>query len=257
MLPLPELQRRLGSVLTGHEAELPVRGNGLSVTERLQVYRNNMRINLTEALRSVYPVCERLVGEEFFAVAAGSYMEAHPSQSGDIQDYGGAFPRFLAGYGPAASVPYLGDVAELEWRRLEASRAMPHTPLDTTALARVDRGLHPGLRFRLAPAVGVFRSSYPALTIWEYCQAASPEVGLDIDRPGECVLIARSRLDVYMRRLSPGEYAFLQRLSCGETFEVACREALEAESGFDVAHVFVELVRDEILTEFRHDTQSV
>lgn len=252
MLSLPELQARFGRSLTGQEDEIPVRDRGLGAARRLQVYRNNMRINLTEALSSVYPVTRRLVGEEFFAAAAWGYIQAHPSHSGNIQDYGGAFPRFLAGYGPASSLPYLSDVAALEWRRLETALAPPHRPLDVAALARVPQELQPELHFRHQPAARAFCSPYPVLSIWEYCQAAAPEADFDVGKPGECVLFARPGLDVYMRRLTPGEYAFLHHLCRGQTFEAACIKAVEAEPEFDVARTFKALVQEEILTEFYH-----
>lgn len=252
MLPLPELQCRIGAFLVGREAEVPARGNGLDAARRLQVYRNNMRINLTEALSAVYPVTRRLVGEEFFTAVAWDYIQAHPSHSGNIQDYGGAFPRFLAGYGPASSLPYLSDVAALEWRHLESALAPPHRPLDVNALAKVPEERQPGLRFRLQPAARILCSPHPVLSIWEYCQTVAPESDLDIDRPGECVLFARPGLDVCMRRLTSGEYSFLHQLGRGETFEAACLKALETEPEFDVARRFTALVQEEILTEFYH-----
>lgn len=252
MLPLPELQRRFGTSLVGGEADIPVRPNGLSADRRLQVYCHNMRSNLTEALSAVYPVTRRLVGEEFFTAVAWDYIQAHPSRTGNIQDYGGAFPRFLAGYGPASSLPYLSDVAALEWRHLESALAPPHRPLDVNALAQVPEERQTGLHFRLQPAARILCSPHPVLSIWEYCQSAAPESDLDIDRPGECVLIARPGLDVCMRRLTPGEYSFLHHLGRGETLELACLKALETEPDFDVARRFTALVQEEILTEFYH-----
>jgi hypothetical protein len=253
MLPLPELQQRFAHALTGSQAvALPVRGNGLSGEQRLQVYRNNMQSALMGALRDVYPVTERLVGQEFFTAAAFAYLKTNPSHSGNIQDYGGVFPQFLNGFEPAASLPYLGDVAALEWRRLQSAIAPSHVPMDVAALAAVPAELQPELHFRHQPAARTFCSRFPVLTIWEYCQSAAPEAELDIGLPGECVLFARPQLDVYMRRLTPGEYAFLHQLWRGQSFEAACRQALEVEPEFDVEQNFAELVREEILTGFYH-----
>ena len=252
MLPLPELQRHFARALAGTAADLPIRGNGLSGLQRLQVYRNNMQSGLTGALRTVYPVIERLVGEEFFTAAAAAYIKANLSHSGNIQDYGGAFSRFLEGFEPAASLPYLGDVAALEWRRLQTALAPPHVPMDLAALAAVPKELQPEIHFRHHPAARALCSRFPVLTIWESCQDPAPEEGLDIGLPGECVLFARPALDVYMRRLTDGEYAFLHQLCSGHTFEEACLIALEAEPDFDVERRFAELVREEILTGFYH-----
>ena len=249
---LPELQQRFGQALVGHPAGLPIRGHGLNGEQRLQVYRNNMLSAITEALRAVYPVTERLVGKEFFRAAADTYLKSNPSRSGNIQDYGGAFSQFLGSFEPAAGLPYLPDVAALEWRRVQTALAPPHGPMDLAALARVPPELQPELHFRHQPAARAFCSRYPVLTIWEYCQSADPVGDLDIDLAGECVLFARPALDVYMRRLTVGEYTFLHQLCSGHSFEEACVEALRAEPDFEVERRFAELVREEILTGFYH-----
>lgn len=253
MLPLPELQNRLGKSLSGKSVGgLPIRGNGLTGAQRLQVYRNNTQSALVGALQSVYPVTRCLVGEEFFAAMAAAYLTANPSHSGNIQDYGDSFPGFIRSFESAASLAYLGDVAELEWRRLQAALAPSHIPMDLVALTAVPSEMQPRLRFRLQPAARIFCSLFPVLTLWEYCQSMAPETGLDIDLPGECVLLARPALDVQMRRLGPGEQMCLQQLIAGETFEAACLAAIEAKPGFDVEKMFATLVREEILTDFYH-----
>jgi len=251
MLPLPELQQGFAHALRGERgAPLPVRARGIPAERRLQVYRHNHETALREALRTVYPVTEKLVGEEFFAAAARAYVAANPSHSGNIQDYGGAFPLFLEGYGPAASLPYLHDVAALEWRRLQTAIAPPHLPMDLGALAEVPEEMLPELRFHHQPAARAYDSRFPILSIWEFCQEEQPQSGLDLGQGGECVLFSRPGYDVQMRRLSPGEYAFLKMLCRGDTFSAACAAALEKEPGFDIQERFATLVQEEILTSF-------
>ncbi|HEX2668148.1 MAG TPA: DNA-binding domain-containing protein [Gammaproteobacteria bacterium] len=250
MQPLPELQRRFAHALRGGDAALPLRERGLPGARRLQVYRHNHLSALQGALRATYPVTERLVGEAFFAAAAAEYIAHNPSHSGNVQDYGGAFPVFLQGYAPAASLPYLGDVAALEWRRLQTAIAAPHLPMDLHSLAQVPEERLPELCFHHQPAARALDSRFPILSIWQFCQQAEPEGELDFTRGGECVLLSRPRLDVEMRLLTPGEYAFLRRLCRGGTFEDACGAALQQEPHFDVQEKFAALVRDEILTSF-------
>lgn len=251
MLPLHELQQRFGHALRDPEAPPPpARASGLSTARRLQVYRHNTESALLAALETVYPVTRRLVGEEFFTAAGLEYIRLNPSHSGNIQDYGGALPLFLAEFDPAGSLPYLSDVAALEWRRLQTALAPPHVPMDLVALAAVPAELQPELHFHHQPAARALCSRFPILTLWEFCQAEDPQGELKLDGPGECVLFARPGLDVTMRRLTPGEYRFLKCLCRGETFEHACREALETEPGFDVERQFAKLVQEEILTSF-------
>jgi hypothetical protein len=116
----------------------------------------------------------------------------------------------------------------------------------------VPPALQPALHFRLQPAVRTFSSRFPVLSIWEYCQSPDPDGDMSMDLPGEHVLCVRSALDVYMRRLTAGEYAFLQHLSGAGAFEGACLAALEAEPGFDVERRFAGLVQEAVFTGFYH-----
>jgi len=251
MPSLPELQQGFAHALRGERGtSLPVRARGLSAQQRLQVYRHNHESALLEALRAIYPVTERLVGEAFFATAALSYIGQNPSHSGNIQDYGGALPVFLQGYAPARELAYLHDVAALEWRRLQTAIAPPHQPMDLKALAEVPQEMLPELRFQHQTAARAYDSRFPILSIWEFCQEADPEGELDLDQGGECVLFSRPGHDVQMRLLSPGEYAFLKVLSRGDTFGAACAAALGQEPAFDIQDRFTMLVQEEILTGF-------
>ena len=83
--------------------------------DRLDIYRNTFLLTLTRALRLCFPVVQKLVGEEFFEGAAQIFVAEHPPRSAWLDQYGSAFPDFLHAFSPAESVPYLSDVARLEW----------------------------------------------------------------------------------------------------------------------------------------------
>ena len=78
---------------------------------RFAVYRNNVQHGLSVALATRFPVIERLVGADFFAATARVFAAQHPPETPVLQDWGEAFPTFLAGFEPAAELPYLADVA--------------------------------------------------------------------------------------------------------------------------------------------------
>jgi Putative DNA-binding domain len=87
---------------------------GIAGEARLNIYRNTFIANLTTALRLVYPAIHCLVGALFFESAARFFIEAQPPRSAWLDEYGADFPEFLAGFAPAASLPYLPGVARLE-----------------------------------------------------------------------------------------------------------------------------------------------
>jgi hypothetical protein len=103
--------------------------------ERMCVYRRALFANYRNALAATYPVVKRLVGAPFFDAAVDAFVDAHPATSGDLNLYGDTFGAFLSVYPPAASLPYLGDVAALEWAQDEANRAADYASSPQEVLA--------------------------------------------------------------------------------------------------------------------------
>jgi len=82
---------------------------------RFAVYRNTVAAGLIEALAARFPVVERLVGEDFFRAMAQAYVTQEPPRSPLLFRYGGSFADFIAGFAPAAPLPYLRDMARREY----------------------------------------------------------------------------------------------------------------------------------------------
>jgi hypothetical protein len=238
MYGLHELQRDFArSVLHGGIAVgNRIRPNGLTAARRLAVYRNNTFMGLTEALRDGYPVVHRLVGDGFFNGLASAYVARHPPQSGCLLEYGGHFPAFLAEYPPAHGLPYLADVARLEWLWQVAFHEAGADGLDLTALAGVPAECHGELRLRLHPTSRLMVSDYPVLRIWEANQegfAGDDRISL---QDGGCrLLLYRPGLKVEIHALDMGEYPFLAALSEQATLAEALEQAFQVEGRFDLA----------------------
>src|SRR5438445_1967664 len=156
MPALLELQRAFAASMLREEDDAvcgAIVDDGFTAAERLRIYRNTCRSSLIEALRMTYPAVERLVGRDFFDMAAARYAGTHPPQSGYLNEYGGEFPEFLAAFGPASELPYLADLARFEWAlRLAAEAADAAVPAPLT-VAAVDPQGHAALRFEPHPSV--------------------------------------------------------------------------------------------------------
>ena len=131
------------------------------------IYRRNLFANLGNALAATYPVVRRLVGEAFFGEAARRFVLANPSRSGDLGEYGMELAEFLAAYPHAASLPYLPDVARLEWACHQSYGAADAPALDLARLGAVGTDDQPRIRFTLHPSVRLLRSGHPVVAIWE------------------------------------------------------------------------------------------
>ncbi len=217
----------------------------------LQIYRHNTFANLTDALAADYPVVHRLVAEGFFAYAADSYIRRHPPRSGNLHDFGGNFAGFLAAFPAAQTLPYLPDVARLEWAWQEAYHAAEAQPLSLDALAAVAPEHYGSLVFRLHPSARLLASDYPVLRIWQVNQPDfEGDPAVDLAEGAARLLVVRHGLDVEIEPLSVGEYAWLAALAAGRPLAAATEAALAAAADFDVAQAMQRHVRSVTLTGF-------
>jgi hypothetical protein len=129
---------------------------------RFAVYRNNVAASLIGALAGRFPVVRRLVAEEFFRAMAHDYVVQDPPRSPLLFQYGESFAQFIDGFAPAAPIPYLADVARLEYLRGLAYHAADAEPLPAAAFAALDGGRLAAFKVRLHPSVFVLASDYPS-----------------------------------------------------------------------------------------------
>jgi hypothetical protein len=171
---------------------------------RFAVYRNNVKASLIATLTARYPVIQRLVGEEFFEATALVFVERHPPHSPVLAEYGAAFAAFLGSFEPAADLPYLADVARLEWARHEAFHAADaeSSPIGRLAALGAD-DLEPA-RLILHPAATVVASPWPIVSIWmtNTFDAETRRIGPDL--PGEIALVTRPDQEIFVNVLPPG-----------------------------------------------------
>ena len=202
------------------------------VLDRLALYRGNVSAAWDKALANAYPVVRALVGDEFFSGLARAYGRAHPSVSGDLNRFGARFAEFIDGFEHTRSLPYLGDVAALEWSVHTAHYAADPVALTRERIAafRPDELL--AARLALHPACAWLRSLFPISSIWLAHQPQAT-VGLpdSLDR-GELALVVRPRWRVEVLSSSSGELAALARLREGADVEAAITAGLRADAEF-------------------------
>lgn len=237
--PLLELQRSFcGALKSGEPLGVApwIIANGLAVSARLAIYRNNSQTNLRNALRADYPVTERLVGREFFDHAADVYIAGSPSLSGDVGEYGTGFPDFLATFPAATSLPYLTDVARLEQAWSHVFLAAESDPGDFSGLTAIPPEQLGTLRFESHPAIRLVASKYPVMTIWSANQPSHiGDCTVHLDAGAEFVLLRRIGTDVELCVLEPGEYVWLEALISGNTLADAVEAAFVVQQDFDLA----------------------
>lgn len=237
MLPLRQLQLDFTQAIFG---EMPpglansIQGGGLGAGPRLEIYRNNVFTNLREALRAVYPVIDRLVGEAFFNYAADWFISIQASTSGDVEDFGMEFAEFLAHFPAAQGLSYLPDVAQLEWACHQVFYAADQAPLPIERLAEVPPEQFNQLCFGMHPASALLASGYPVHRIWEVNQPGfEGGQSVDLSLGGvRLLIIRRCHFQIEMHPLGAGEFAMLEKLVAGCTVADAYSSAALADAEF-------------------------
>lgn len=202
---------------------------------RFGVYRNNVKASLAAALAARFPIVERLVGEEFFTAMALVFIERHPPQSPVLAEYGAAFASFLEGFDPAADLPYLPDIARLEWLRQVAYHSADAGAADIGRLAALSPEALESVRLGLHPATAVVASPWPIVSVWTTNTHDETPRAPAADWTGETALVTRPHLDVLIHRLPPGTDLLVGELAQGIALGAAADAASRGHESFELA----------------------
>lgn len=223
--------------------------NGSDPAARYAVYRNNVIVSLCQALADSYPVCRALVGDAFFRAMAGHFVRLAPPCSPVLVRYGGRFPAFLEQFEPVAALPYLADVARLEWLRVQAYHAPQDDALEGAAIAAAmaDPSLLPRLIFHFKRDVCLLRSGYAIVSLWRAHHGAIALSDLRTDL-AECALIVRDGDEVKVLELDEPAAVLASRLMDGLALGKAIDATAERFRGLDLAPVLAQLFIHKTIT---------
>lgn len=211
----------------------------------LSVYRGNIRENASKALAGAYPIVRKIVGEEFFDRLAHDYARMHPSTCGDLNRYGALMARFVAHDAGTQDLPYLPDVARMEWLAHLAYHAADAKPFEIPG----DSQLSGNPCLHLAASCALLRSAWPLARLWEVHQdefagEISVVFGAGIDR----ILIHRPKWRVQVCSIAPGDFRFLAGAGHGETLGAALEAACTLDASFDAATALAAWVRNGVVS---------
>ncbi len=129
---LAQLQKNFGSSLRyqADAIDCDISEDHFSSDARMQVYRNNFILSLTDVLKVTYKNTLLLVGEECFDQLARHHVIECPPTSGDVNEYGNGFWLAFDSFPEVIkAAPYLKDVASFEWL-IEELTSSSHSQAD-------------------------------------------------------------------------------------------------------------------------------
>jgi hypothetical protein len=209
-------------------------GDAAQVERRVAIYRANMVAAAEKALSSAYPVIRQVVGDAFFHGLAREHQRATPSTSGDLTGFGATFDRFLADFEHVRSLPYLPDLARLEWAAHLAYGAADAPDWDAATLGAVAPERQADIRFQWTPGLAVIASRYPIVRLWTLHQpGGAGDFNVDWDL-AETALVGRDGFAVTVAGCGSGDSAFMAASLAGAALGDAAAVALEHQPDFDL-----------------------
>ena len=244
-LALPDLQRAFADHLGGAErAELValVAGDTIPAASRLDVYRHHVGHSLAAALAATFSTVQAIVGEGFFRGLAQAFVRQSMPTQPVLSEYGAGLPVFIAGYDPASDLPYLADVARLDWALNCAFHALHVEGLGAVELAEIATDRLPSRSLSLTPGATLLTSRFPLGRIWLASQPGADAATVDLGSGDARLLVMRRPDDAAFVELSAAEAAFVAALIDGGPIETAAEAAFRADGAVDLSTVFARLI---------------
>ncbi|THK38976.1 DUF2063 domain-containing protein [Ensifer sp. MPMI2T] len=236
------------AVLTTGPADiLPLLARGrFDPARRLNIYRNNTLVSLTTTLKAVFPVTAWLLDERYFSYVARCFIRSSPPQEPRLSRYGAGLAPFLARFEGTTHMPFVSEVARLEWKIAEALDAPLQRP---STLIELYEGLSSGsFALFLQPSLRLVLCRWPALSIWAAHQRGGDADKLaDVNREPERVALWRHGDTVRFLRLDAAEFAFWHMLMRGRGLEAAVARACRYSPEFDIARALTGLFVSELV----------
>lgn len=251
MSALAALQRAFARAIEAGDDSIAerVRPGSTMPGARVAFYRASVRARRRDALAETYPVVRRLAGEDWFGEIARRYCGAHPPRSGDLALFGDRFADVLATDRDPQRLPYLADVARLEWACHESFHAADAGPLDAVALEKVAAERQGEVRLVLHPSVRLLESRHPIAAIHQANQPGrdgTPSRKVGPDR----VLVHRARGLVRVRSVEAHEWAVLRAFEGGATLEEAAIAMGERAAQASLAACLARLAAEDVVAGF-------
>jgi len=220
---LRELQQWMSTLIVGGQQSADAHATGKlealilaprsgSSGERLHVYVAGYPARALEALAETFPAVAHVVGEGAFRALVQRYVDAIPLRSYNLNDAGAALPQFLADDVLTTTLPFLPDLAQLEWQVAQAFHADDEPALEPATLAdwTPAQWEHAVLRFQ--PWVGLVVSKWPIREIWQCRTMAVEDIDVDLRNRPDRVLVRRAKHAVECESIDPAEAAALAAL---------------------------------------------
>jgi hypothetical protein len=131
----------------------------------INIYRNNFVISLRELLENLFPVTQALVGSEYFTHTSRQFINDCPLKEPHLNHYGGYFVSFIEGLKALEHMPFVAQMAQLEWHLDRISHIYHQPNFDFDGLTQINEDQHLNIHFHLAETCYLQTSSMDLIAL--------------------------------------------------------------------------------------------
>jgi hypothetical protein len=194
---------------------------------RLSIYGDGYFLRIVDVMAANYEVLCAVAGEhEFRHHLARAYLVKHPSTYKCIDNVGNRMADFLKRYPLTRQLPFLPDLARVEWAFHESFYADEWPLFDPAKFAGVPVERWAGARITLDPSVRLLSLAFPVVPLWRDNGRWARRRLSSIRREPSFVLVYR-RPDGQVRvaEETPGAFALLEAFAAGRPLGQALKKA--------------------------------
>lgn len=217
---------------------------------RLNIYRNNVFGSFNSVLSSIFEAVKKLVGEKYFEQLCDEYNQKNFSKSGNLDNYGDAFPQFLAKIKSKHKLAFLSDVARLELLYHKAYYAADTKNFDLKKFKKIPPEKFSDLEFELHPSCFLMASEFPIFSIWKNNIEEDGKKKISLKKP-ELVLVERGLRKVQIHNLSKEEFIFLANVPRKKLFAIYKEIVRQTKKECDIGAILNKFISLGIITNFK------
>ncbi|MBW2388874.1 MAG: putative DNA-binding domain-containing protein [Deltaproteobacteria bacterium] len=234
---LEALQRAMAANILDPSARIPLDWfalpTGADPAVRVGVYVGGYPARITEALKETFPAIANIVGASEFAELAERYLERLHEPPRNLNYIGRDLADHLTGDPLTGSLPFLPDLARLEWAVVRCFHAEAGTPFDLRQCVPWDAQRWECARIDFQAGTEIVHSDWPVLALRESRHQERESIDLDLGSENEPVLVYRVDFEVVTESVDQLEAQAFEHLrawsSLGEVMANFARSGVDPE----------------------------
>jgi hypothetical protein len=189
---------------------------GIDPGLRLAVHTEGYGARVTASLRESFPAVAHIAGGEAFAALGERYLSGIPGDMRNLNYVGARLPELLVSDSLTDALPFLPDLARLEWAVLRCFHARTVEPFDLSACAQWGEEDWAAARIAFAPGVAVVRSAWPIRDLHATRDLPREEIDIHVVGRPDHALVYRMGFEVVTESLTEWQARVFEELARGQ-----------------------------------------